>query len=475
MNKDQLENKIYTIIKEWSGSVPKKISAIPQSGSNRKYFRVKTNGLSAVVAYNPDIRENEAFTSFTHHFFSKGLPVPKLLYQSEDDPFYIVEDLGDDNLYKLLISRPSSSLDYQLSDYYKEALRELVGFQLDGHEGLDYTLCYPRAEFDEQSIQWDLNYFKYYYLKLANIHFDEQKLEEDYQLLINLLMTADRNFFMFRDFQSRNIMIHEGKLHFIDYQGGRKGPLQYDVASLLYQAKARIPENTRVELLSYYLDELEKRMSVDRKQFIKLYYAFVFIRTLQVLGAYGYRGFFERKSHFIESIPFAINNLTEILPKLEFLAEMPELKNSIDQIIHHHQSKQNYYNGHKLLVSITSFSYKKGIPEDTSGNGGGFVFDCRAIHNPGRYKEYQKLTGKDREVIDFFAKEPEMHRFIEDSFKLVDAAVQKYISRKFTHLQVNFGCTGGQHRSVYCAENLAWHLNEKFDVDILLTHREQEQ
>ena len=474
MDKTQLQNKIQTLAKGWSGNDCTNIAALPKSGSNRRYFRVWFDEQSIVAAYNPDVRENKAFISFTKHFRAKGLRVPGLLFVSEDETCYFLEDLGDDNLYKIVTTRQQKAFDEQLLTYYKEALSELIRFQLEGHDGLNYQLCYPRPEFDEQSIQWDLNYFKYYYLKLDAVDFNEQLLENDYHRFIELLMGADRNFFMFRDFQSRNIMIKDGQLRFIDYQGGRRGPLQYDVASLLYQAKADIPEPIRESLLDFYLGELQKSINIDKKTFIDQYYAFVLVRTLQVLGAYGYRGFFERKKHFIESIPFAINNLVGILQKLSFLEDMPELKKALYTIIKKHQEKKPFVAKDKLQVTIFSFSFRKGIPEDKSGNGGGFVFDCRAIHNPGRYEQYKTSTGMDQDVIDFFAKEPEMHRFLDDSFRLVDAAVEKYVSRGFSHLQVNFGCTGGQHRSVYSAETLARHLKQNYDVEITLRHREQE-
>ncbi|MCF8372757.1 MAG: phosphotransferase [Bacteroidales bacterium] len=474
MTEVQLINNIKNIGENWSGRAVEKTEPIPQSGSNRRYFRIFQDNSTAIVAYNPDKRENQAFTSFTRHFKGKGLHVPMLLFESEDGCFYVVEDLGNVNLYDLVAVRKPDTFNAKLIDYYKKALVELIRFQLDGHKGLDYSLCYPRHSFDAQSIQWDLNYFKYYYLKLACISFDEQLLEDDYQKFTYLLLVADQNYFMFRDFQSRNIMIHDEVLYFIDYQGGRKGPLQYDVASLLYQAKADLPEDVREDLLNFYLYSLESRIAVDRKKFIDQYYAFVLVRTLQVLGAYGYRGFFERKSHFIGSIPFAINNLKNIFTRLGFLETMPELKNVLLQIIASKKESVQNIKSDKLHVSIFSFSYRKGIPEDTSGNGGGFVFDCRAVHNPGRYEEYKTSTGKDQNVIDFFAKGTEMNSFLESTIKLVDASVEKYISRKFNHLQVSYGCTGGQHRSVFCAENMARHLREKYDVEISLRHREQE-
>ncbi|MEA3443733.1 MAG: phosphotransferase [Bacteroidota bacterium] len=329
---NNISGEIQKIVKQWSGNKTDKIEALPKSGSNRQYFRIHQNKDTAIVAYNPDKRENRAFVSFTKHFRSKGLNVPELLFDSEDGCFYILEDLGNKNLYDLISAREKNTFDDELKDYYRKALLELIRFQIDGHKGLDYKLCYPRHSFDAQSIQWDLNYFKYYYLKLAGISFDEQLLEDDYKRFINLLSQSDQDYFMYRDFQSRNIMIKDNSLYFIDYQGGRKGPLQYDLASLLYQAKANLPETVRDELLDFYINNLERRQKIDRKQFTSQYYTYVLVRTMQVLGAYGYRGFFERKSYFIESIPFAIKNLKNIFPRLGFLDKMPELKNTLIQI-----------------------------------------------------------------------------------------------------------------------------------------------
>jgi aminoglycoside/choline kinase family phosphotransferase len=475
MKENQFFTQIQELIIQWSGREASKIEALPKSGSNRLYFRIHLDSKTAIVAYSSDIRENRAFISFTRHFHGQGLPVPELIYVSNSEAFYILEDLGHRNLYDLVMKRLKGSFDQSLINHYKNALAELIRFQIDGHEGLDYKKCYPRQSFDEQSIQWDLNYFKYFYLKLADISFDEQLLEDDYQKFIALLLDTDKNYFMFRDFQSRNIMIRDGALYFIDYQGGRKGPLQYDVASLLYQAKANLPESIRENLLNFYLDGIEKRITVDRKKFIDQYYSFVLVRTMQVLGAYGYRGFFERKAHFIESIPFAIANLRNILPKLDFLDEMPELKKSLQQIIDSGTKTTQVTENDKLHVSIYSFSYKKGIPEDTSGNGGGYVFDCRALPNPGRYEAYKSSTGKDQDVIDFLDDKMEVHNFLADTFSLVSVSVETYMARKFNHLQVSYGCTGGQHRSVYSAEKLADFLRKKYDVEVMLRHREQEK
>ena len=341
-------------------------------------------------------------------------------------------------------------------------------------KGINYDYCYPRAAFDKQSMMWDLNYFKYYFLKLAKIPFDEQALEDDFQNFSDYLLTAENDFFMFRDFQSRNIMLHDNQVSFIDYQGGRKGALQYDLASLLYDAKADMPQSVRNELLEFYLDELDKYQKVDRSEFKAYFTGYVLIRIMQAMGAYGFRGFYEKKEHFLKSIPFALDNLKIVLENNNIPIELPELFNVLDAISQSIFLRKIGMQDGALTIQVTSFSYRKGLPEDPSGNGGGYIFDCRAIYNPGRFEEYKQLTGKDPEVIDFLEKKSEIGVFMANVFGLVDQSVKTYLSRGFSHLSVNFGCTGGQHRSVYAAEKLAKHLNDKFPVKVILTHREQD-
>jgi len=321
---------------------------------------------------------------------------------------------------------------------------------------------------------WDLNYFKYYFLKLAKVSFDEQALEDDYITFCDYLLKAEGSFFMMRDFQSRNILLRQGEPWFIDYQGGRRGPLQYDLASLLYDAKADIPQTVREELIEEYLDYLNKIISVNRTEFKQFFYGFVLIRMMQAMGAYGFRGFYEKKTHFLKSIPFALLNLNVVMKNINLPVQLPELYSVLSSLSESEVLKSLTSNDTELTVSITSFSYKKGIPADPSGNGGGFVFDCRALPNPGRMIEYQHLTGKDREVINYLETYPEVEDFLKAAFTLVDQSVSAYLERKFSHLSVMFGCTGGQHRSVYSAERMAEHLKSKFPVRVVLHHREQD-
>jgi len=322
---------------------------------------------------------------------------------------------------------------------------------------------------------WDLSYFKYYFLKLAKISFDEQKLEDDFQTFCDFLLQTDCNYFLYRDFQSRNIMVYENHPFFIDYQGGRKGALQYDIASLLYDAKADIPQGVRNQLLEYYIESLKKYIPVNEKEFTEYYYGYVIIRIMQALGAYGFRGFYEKKEHFLQSIPYALDNLKWLLENTTIPVKLPTLMNVLQKLSQSEGLRQLGKKVYSLKVLITSFSYKNGIPVDDSGHGGGFVFDCRSLHNPGRYEEYKTLSGKDKEVIDFLKKEPTVYEFMNHVYGLVDKSIENYQKRGFTHLQINFGCTGGQHRSVFCANLLEEHLKMKLNVETELHHTVLEQ
>lgn len=459
----------------WCGEEAIKIIPLTGTGSYRQYFRISGSSTVLIGAFNADVKENEAFFSFSKSFIDCALPVPEIYIIDSERKYYLLQDLGDETLFSFLVKNNADNNFHQNTyEQYRKVISWLPKFQTQGSNSIDYSKCYPRAAFDKQSMLWDLNYFKYYFLKLAKIQFDEQMLEDDFQTLSNYLLQADGSNFLYRDFQSRNIMLLDNEPYFIDYQGGRKGALQYDIASLLYDAKADLPQNIRLMLLDEYILELEKYMAVDKNKFIEFYYGFVLIRIMQALGAYGFRGFYEKKSHFLQSIPYALNNLRWIIDNISIPVKTPVLSNVLEQLI---QSEELYSYGkaeNKLSVSISSFSYKQGLPVDNSGNGGGFIFDCRSLHNPGKYEEYKYLTGNDKPVINFLQKEAEVYEFMSHVFSLVDKAIEKYQARKFTHLSVNFGCTGGQHRSVFCANMLASHLKSKFDIQILLAHREIE-
>lgn len=455
------------------------IVPLPPSGSQREYYRIQFKDKSVLGVYNPEKKENQTFIYLSKHFLKHKLNVPKIYLSDLNKNIYLIEDLGDQTVYSFVESnREGKYITKSTISLYKEIIAELPKFQIIGSEGLNFSRCYPRHSFDKQSIMWDLNYFKYSYLKPTNISFDEQKLEDDFSFLADYLLQADSNYFMYRDFNTRNIMMKDNKLYFIDYQGGRKGALQYDIASLLYSSKANISANLREELLEYYLESVTKIKKIDLHSFNKYYYDFVLIRILQMLGAYGYRGYLEGKTHFLQSVPYALKNLEYLhsKKKIMIMSKIKELMTVIEKCYSSEKINNmlgNKVNNKKLTVTINSFSYRKRIPMDYSGNGGGFVFDCRAIPNPGRFEQYKTLTGMDKPVQEFLNSQKEVNIFLKDTFELVDQSVQSYIGRNWTNLMVNYGCTGGQHRSVYCAEKLAEHLKQKFDVNVLLVHTEQ--
>ena len=448
---------------------------LPASGSYREYARIKSMHHQVIGAYNHDVKENKAFLEFSTHFLGKGIPVPRIYSVSEDQICYLQEDLGNTTLFDFLTKvREREGFSDKIVEEYKKVLRQLPRIQLVAGKDIDYSVCYPRQAFDKQSMMWDLNYFKYYFLKLAKIPFDEQALEDDFELFSDYLLEVDTDAFLYRDFQSRNIMLKDGQVYFIDYQGGRKGALKYDLASLLYDAKADIPEAIRKELLEFYLDELSQYTDIDRQKFKSLFDGYVLIRIMQAMGAYGFRGFFEKKQHFLKSIPYALNNLETLLAKNTIEIKLPELFKVLKSVVESTFLQSISSDTNRLTVNISSFSYKKGIPKDRSGNGGGFVFDCRAIHNPGRFIEFKYLTGKDPEVQQFLEEKSTMAEFLAPVVSLVKHSVEVYLERGFTHLSVSFGCTGGQHRSVYAAEKMAEYLRNNYPLTVVLQHIEQD-
>ncbi len=453
------------------------IEKIPQSGSDRIYFRIFTADSSYVATYGKNIRENDTFIYFTNHFRSCGCPVPEILAVNDDKTIYIQEDLGNISLLNKLDELGYSNEVYAL---FQSSLRQLAHLQIKGDRKLDYNRCITSHEFGKQAIMSDLLYFKYYFLDTLQIPYDKEKLLDGFDKLSTFLTDTDHKYFMFRDFQSRNIMIRDGQIYYIDYQGGMKGALQYDVASMLWQARAELPEEWKNSLLEYYIDCAEEKLdaSIERSRFTSQYNGYVLIRLLQVLGAYGFRGLFERKAHFLTSIPLALNNLKSFLTSKSSGIELPEFDRLLNLIISEDIVRRfkpvQADERTPLVVNINSFSYKKGIPPDISGNGGGFVFDCRGLLNPGRFDEYKKLTGRDKSVQDFLEQRTKMAEFLNSIFTIVDISVEDYIKRGFKNLQVSFGCTGGQHRSVFAADSLARHLKNKFKVKIELNHVEQE-
>ena len=498
------------LYKEWKGHESAKVEQLAGAGSNRIYYRMYDEDGSSVIGVVGTSRdENHAFITMSSHFNKRQLPVPEVLAIGSDGLRYIQSDLGSTSLFDAIRGGRDSGGRYNQheKELLKRTVRQLPNIQVRGARGMDWSVCYPQPEFDTDNVLFDLNYFKYCFLKATGLDFHELKLEAAFRLFAkDLTSDAESSYaFMYRDFQARNIMLDgEGNPHFIDFQGGRRGPYYYDIASFLWQASAKYPETLRDELIKEYYESLKNYTEVpSEKLFRQRLQLFVLFRTMQVLGAYGFRGYFERKKHFIESIPPAMENLRSLLANnkfpypylVEILSQLVALPQFAKQPEPVKQREDGYkiaetdvYKAHPkdgpatfskydgkgpLVVKVFSFSYKKGIPEDESGNGGGYVFDCRSTHNPGRYEPYKLLTGLDEPVIRFLEDDGEILTFLESVYKLADAHVERYIQRGFTSLMFSFGCTGGQHRSVYSAQHLAEHLHAKYGIEVRICHREQ--
>lgn len=453
--------------------VPDRIEKLPQSGSDRIYFRIYSGAKSYIATHNLNKKETRTFVYFSRHFVAAGLPMPQILAVNADDTVYIQEDLGTESLLNKLEQQGHVESSYGL---FQKSLSALARVQILGDKDLDYNWCLTAKEFGKQAIMSDLLYFKYYFLDTLQLPYDKQAMLDDFDALSTYLTRTEYKYFMFRDFQSRNIIVKDNEVSFIDYQGGMKGALQYDVASLLWQAKAELSEEWKDNLLDYYMDEIDRLLEkpVDRVTFVSQYNGYVLIRLLQVMGAYGFRGLFERKAHFLASIPLAMRNLRFFLDHKRIGIVTPEFERVLklvvgDEMIKRFEPVQANADT-PLEIEINSFSYKKGIPADSSDNGGGFVFDMRSIFNPGRFDEYKTLTGQDKPVQDFLEQRTRMNEFLNSVWDLVDISVEEYIRRGFSHFMINFGCTGGQHRSVYAAEQTARHLRNKYKVNVKLTH-----
>jgi aminoglycoside/choline kinase family phosphotransferase len=454
-----------------------RIEKLPQSGSDRIYFRIYAQKQTYIATFNLNVKENQTFIYFSRHFTNASLPMPQIFAVNNENTIYLQEDLGTDSLLDSLEKHGHNEYTYNL---YKQTLKELAKVQVVGDKGLDYDQCLTAKEFGKQAIMSDLLYFKYYFVDTLKAPYDKQAMLDDFETLSNYLNNGSHKYFLFRDFQSRNVIVNQDKVHFIDYQGGMKGALQYDVASLLWQAKANLSEDWKDRLLDNYIDEVELLLNekIDRDVFVKQYNGYVLIRLLQVLGAYGFRGLFERKAHFLSSIPLALRNLKFFIDNKQIGLATPEFERMLrvivdDEIIERFETvKADEHT--PLVVKICSFSYKKALPVDESDNGGGFLFDMRGILNPGRFAEYKLLTGRDKEVKDFLEQRTKMTDFLNSVFDIVDISVEDYIKRGFESLMVGFGCTGGQHRSVYAADALARHLKNKFGVKVEVSHLVQD-
>lgn len=500
--------KLLELYRKWSGGDPQRVEKLPGSGSNREYYRLlAADGSTVIGCVGTSRDENHAFVYLANHFTQRQLPVPQVFAVSDDELRYLQTDLGSMSLFDAIRGGREAGGRYTVKEQelLKRAIRQLPNIQIQGARDLEFSNCYPQPAFDTNSVLFDLNYFKYCFLKATELDFHELKLEADFRLLAKDLTEAgDEQGFLYRDFQARNVMLDaENNPYFIDFQGGRKGPYYYDVASFIWQASAKYPHKVRRELVYEYYNSLKQYTEVPAPHaFVERLSLFVLFRLLQVLGAYGFRGYFERKAHFIESIPPAIQNLRELLDERNFpypylvdmlnrLCQMPQfqmVETTASRADGYKTTEHNPYKPHPqdgpatfskydaqgpLVVRVFSFSFTKGIPEDESGNGGGYVFDCRSTHNPGRYEPYKQLTGLDEPVIRFLEDDGEILTFLDSVYKLADAHVRRYIQRGFTSLMFCFGCTGGQHRSVYSAQHLAEHIHEKFGIEVRICHREQ--
>ena len=496
------------LYEQWKGEAPVQTERLAGAGSNREYYRMTDGeGQSVIGCIGTSRDENHAFVCLTRHFTRRQLPVPQILAVSNDELRYLQTDLGDQSLFDALrVGREAGGrYTQQERALLVKTIRELPNIQMRGARGLDWSCCYPQPEFDQDSVLFDLNYFKYCFLKATGLDFHELKLEANFRMLAKDLTAETCDAFLYRDSQARNVLLVDGEPRFIDYQGGRKGPFYYDLASFLWQASAKYPDKLRRDLIGEYYDSLKNYTEVPSERHFKSRLdLFVLFRTLQVLGAYGFRGYFERKRHFIDSIPPAMDNMRNLLknstvdayPYLkEVLSNMCQLPQFAPQKVvmpkradGYKTTESNVYKPHPqdgpatfskydgtgpLVVRVFSFSYRKGIPEDESGNGGGYVFDCRSTHNPGRYEPYKQLTGLDEPVIRFLEDDGEITIFLQSVYRLADAYVERYLQRGFTSLMFSFGCTGGQHRSVYSAQHLAEHIHEKYGIEVRICHREQ--
>ena len=445
-------------------------------GSGRKIIRLTNKKDRAVGILYGVCEENAAFLEFSKHFRRHGLPVPEIYAEDLTHGAYLEEDLGDTTLFEFLSkNRTGENIAPQVVEAYRKVVAVLPRFQVEAGRDLNYGVCYPISSFDRQSIAWDLNYFKYYFLRLASIPFNEHALEEDFTRLTEFLLSAPRDYFLYRDFQSRNILLCNGDPFFVDYQGGRKGALQYDIASLLYDAKADLPPELRQQLLDHYLDRLAGFIPLDREAFLRHYYAYVYIRILQALGAYGFRGFYERRAHFLQSVPYALKNLRWLLHHVRLPVPLPALMDAFKGMLASEKLQSLATDADNLVVRIFSFSFHQDLPKDESGNGGGFVFDGRSLPNPGREERFKTLTGKDAPVIDYLNQQESVHQFLAGVLSLLDSSIANYQQRGFKNLMVSFGCTGGQHRSVFLAEQLAKRLRARNGLEVVVRHLELEK
>jgi len=473
---EEVLKHIENLFNTFQGSSWDSIQKIPQSGGDRIYFRINQGAETWIATYNLNVKENQTFIYFAQHFHERGMPVPQLLAVNQDQTVYLQEDVGTTSLLDVLEQEGKTEAVFAL---FQKSLTALAKLQIQGAQGLDYNHCLTSKSFGKHSILTDLLYYKYYFLDTLQYPYDKQALIDELELLSEQLAQNQYDNFMFRDFQSRNIMVKEGEVFFIDFQGGMQGGLPYDFASLLWQAKAELSNEWKEKLLVHYINELQKLLPtpLDVNEFKKQYHGFVLLRLLQVLGAYGFRGLFERKAHFLTSIPLGLKNLKNFLQEYSLAKDKPVFASILNWMVSEEVIQRftppTANETTPLVITINSFSYKKGIPADDSENGGGFVFDMRGILNPGRVEEHKKQSGLDKPVQDFLEQRTKMNTYLNSVWDLIDITVEDYLKRGFSSLHINFGCTGGQHRSVYAAEQTARHLRNKYKVKTVLEHTNQ--
>jgi aminoglycoside/choline kinase family phosphotransferase len=470
MKISDIKQNLYKLYRDKYGSDPENFMQLPQSGSSRTYFRLSGNMQTVIGVYALNVAENRTFFDFTNGFRSNGIDVPSIINVDDSERFYLIDDLGKKSLFDVFTG--NDDIDYET--YIYPVIDNLVKIQHNGVEILNSSENAKNRVFSRSMMYSDLNYFKFYFLKISGVEYNDIELDKSFANLLDSLEDIPSNYFMYRDFQSRNILWYEDKPWFIDYQGAMLGPLQYDLASLLFQAKARIPQHVKERALEYYINKVSEYVSIDKDKFRASFYKFVLLRVLQTLGAYGFRGVVERKGHFLQSIPFALENLKWLLENNYVAYDDTYLRTLLLDVAESKMYNHTPITEGKLTVYVNSFSYRKSFPIDWSGNGGGYMFDCRSLHNPGRYIEYKHLTGMDRPVQEFLGKSNDVALFIDNAWDLVNRSVNHYIDRGFNSLQVNFGCTGGQHRRVYCAEKIAEKLKQNNQIIVILRHKEQE-
>lgn len=461
--------------RKWKGSAPETITRLPQSGSDRVYFRLTYLEGQVIGAFNPSLEENDAFVGFSNHFRSKGLPVPEIYVYYPDVMVYFLEDLGDTNLFTWLFQRNEEErFNEETEALFMTVAADLVRIQTEGIEGLDLSLCYPHRSFDRQSIVWDLNYYKYMFLKLIAAPFNETRLERDFETLTRFLLDAGQDYFLFRDFQTANIMIRDGKPWYIDYQGGRLGAPHYDIASLVYDAKAYIPAHIRQKTLDRHLDLFAKATGKSRESLERYSGAFTLIRLMQALGAFGFRGLHENKPTFTESIVPAVELMNELLAGDAVQIDLPELKKASEAVPLQRKYRILAHYQDLVRINIESFSYVKGrtVSYDT---GSGFVFDCRGMRNPATVAELNELTGLDPEVVEFFGNDDEAVAFAGDCTNLIRNSLPMMRRKGILDIRAAFGCVGGRHRSVWCAVRVASMLSSMSGVEVTVTHTALEQ